>query len=255
MVDVAKQEDPRGIPLNEVGITHLQLPITLEDKTQGTQHTIGIFDAYVALPGNQKGTHMSRIGEAVYNNRQKVNQYGLIDAATEMRDKLDAEYGEISVSFSYYVSRKSPASGLDNIMVYQAEFTAGSDGTFFIGVDVDVQSVCPCAKEECGNGNSHVQRGLVSIKVKPVLGQWIWLEDLIEIAERAGSSPVLARLKRPDEKALVLSAFQNAKFCEDITRDAVVQLKGRTDIEWFEVSTTNYESIHAHNCKSTYRSC
>jgi GTP cyclohydrolase I len=251
MVDVAKQNDHRGVSLDEVGVSDLLLPIwVLERESHKDQHTIGTFDVSVSLADNIKGTHMSRITEAIYAYAGSISQQQLMNMAIGLLQKLESSACRIRVRFPYAVKRLSPVSHLENQMVYPSYFEViwNSDVTFHLGVDVDVMTVCPCAKEECGNGNSHVQRGTISISVQPRPGKWIWLEELIEIAEACGSSPVYDRLKRPDEKQVVLDGFNNPKFVEDIVRDVVVALEKRIDIESYRVSCKNYESIHRSNC-------
>lgn len=249
MVDVASQNDTRGVTLDEVGITDLEMPIKVRDKQQGWQHTIGTFNVTVELPHNMKGTHMSRLVEAVYEFKESINQAGLLKMGEYLTKKMGLEFPiyKIEVSFPYYVERYSPVSQLPNLMVYTGQFMV-TNGCFSLGVKVPIQSVCPCAKEECANGNSHVQRGVIDMVVYPKRDTWVWLEDLIEVAEGAGSSPVFDRLKRPDEKTLVCQAFSNPKFVEDITRDCVVTLSKRVDIARATVSCKNFESIHNSNC-------
>jgi GTP cyclohydrolase I len=254
MVDIATQKDFRGVGLDEVGISDLLLPIKVKDRaTMTNQSTIGTFDVYVSLADDIKGTHMSRIMEAIYNYADAISQAGLLQMAVNLREKLGASASRVKVAFPYAVNRLSPVSKLENRMVFPSWFEAAcnDDLTFQLGIEVDVMTVCPCAKEECANGNSHVQRGTISIGVRPKLGAWIWLEELIEIAEQSGSSPIYDRLKRPDEKQVVLNGFNNPKFVEDIVRDCVVLLKQRNDIEGYKVSCKNYESIHRSNCQAT----
>ena len=166
--------------------------------------------------------------------------------------KLGAKSSRVIVEFPYAVTRYSPTSGLENEMVYKARFDASHNSgyKFRLGVTVDVMSVCPCALEECANGSSHVQRGEVSIDIQSEIGAWIWLEQLIEVAEHSGSSPVYDRLKRPDEKYVVLAGFTHPKFVEDITRDCVTELQKIKGIEAYRVSCKNFESIHQSNCQA-----
>ena len=251
MVDVAKQTDKRGVFLDEVGISDLLLPIWVVERESGKdQHSIGTFDVSVALADNIKGTHMSRIMEAIYVYAGSISQKQLLNMALGLKVKLEASACRIRVRFPYAVTRLSPISKLENQMVFPSWFEViwNDDLTFQLGTEVDVMTVCPCAKEECGNGNSHVQRGTINISVSPKPGKWIWLEELIEIAEQSGSSPVYDRLKRPDEKQVVLNGFKNPKFVEDIVRDVVVALQKRDDIDGYRVSCKNYESIHRSNC-------
>lgn len=268
-MDVASQEDNRGVFLDEVGVRGVRIPIRVLDRAEKReyQYTIGTFSAFVSLPDNQRGTHMSRIVEVIYNNRENINAQGLHKTVRELVLRLLADGGRVQVLFPYFVDKYSPISTLHNLMTYEARFDmryashiyegdkmvkemselpAIEDWEFRLGVSVDICTVCPCALEECKTGASHVQRGQVKIDVKMKEGAMIWLEELIDIAELASSAPVRERLKRADEKALVLHAFKNPKFVEDVVREAVIAVE-ELPIEGYCVSCENYESIHQHN--------
>ena len=251
-MDVASQKDNRGVFLDEVGIRNVRIPIKVKDRStkREQQYTIGTFDAFVGLDTEQRGTHMSRIVECIYNNRDNINQAGLAHLCQDLCEKLETTSSVVHVGFPYFLDRYSPESHLHNLMVYQGWFLGEltqAGFNFQLGVKVDIMSVCPCALAECGNGNSHVQRGEVNINVQPRSDEWIWLEELIDIAETAGCSPLYERLKRPDEKAVVLNGFKNPKFVEDIVRDIVVALKENKRVDNYRVSCENFESIHQHN--------
>lgn len=259
MVDIASLKDGRGIYLDEAGITNLSIPIAVKDKSEkrDVQHTIGTFNASVELDADNKGTHMSRIVEVVYEHRKDINQKGLDKLVKDLILKLEAVRSKVEVRFPYFIDRYSPVTNLHNMMTYNARFTTTAfmewvssdivETDFMIGVDVDIMTVCPCALEECQTGASHVQRGQVKIDVKVKKGTWVWLEDLIDIAEKAGSSPVYERLKRKDEKQVVLNGFKKPQFVEDVVRDVVVSLRELDGIDGYNVSCENYESIHQHN--------
>ena len=263
MVDIAAQKDTRGISINEVGVMGVKLPIKVLDKSpkRDFQYTIGTFNAFVDLPETQHGTHMSRIVEVIYNNRDNISAQGLSTLTEELVNRLKATSSRVQVEFPYFVDKYSPVSKLHNLMTYNARFDMRCDTPlletlghnfqtnyrFQLGVDVDVMTVCPCALEECQTGASHVQRGQVKIDIKIKEAAMVWLEELIEIAENAGSSPVYERLKRPDEKQVVLNGFKKPQFVEDVVRDAAVALQVNPNIDGYNISCENFESIHQHS--------
>jgi len=246
MTDVAMQKDNRGIYIKNVGITELTMPIKVKDRTREWQHTTGVFNVFVDLPAERKGTHMSRLVEIVYQFRKNINHDGLKDMCKVLKDKLDAEVATVELEFPYFTDTLSPESKTQNLMTHSARFVAKYDKKyeFQLGVDVDVMTVCPCALEECGNGNSHVQRGIVSIDA--VTEGWVWLEDLISAAQASGSSMVFDRLKRPDERAVVMNGFKHPQFVEDVVRTAALCLREIDGIKKFRVVAENQESIHTH---------
>ena len=65
--------------------------------------------------------------------------------------------------------------------------------------------------------------------------------------KRDRSSELYALLKRPDEKYLTERAYDNAKFVEDIVRDAALALNGDPRVRSYKVEAENFESIHNHS--------
>ena len=63
MIDIQSQPDSRNIPIDKVGIKNLKYPITVLDRSNGLQNTVAVINMYVDLPGEYKGTHMSRFVE------------------------------------------------------------------------------------------------------------------------------------------------------------------------------------------------
>ncbi len=119
-----------------------------------------------------------------------------------------------------------------------------------IGVRVPVTSLCPCSKEISDYG-AHNQRGYVEITAT---SPWpageaagIWFDDLIEVAEQAGSAPIYPLLKRSDEREVTMQAYDNPAFVEDIVRDVIVALRQDVRVASARVRASNQESIHDHS--------
>jgi GTP cyclohydrolase I len=74
-----------------------------------------------------------------------------------------------------------------------------------------------------------------------------WLEEFIDIAEQAASSPVYASLKREDEKFVTEHAFAAPTFVEDVVRSVAHDLARHPQVASFRVEVESSESIHCHN--------
>jgi GTP cyclohydrolase I len=77
--------------------------------------------------------------------------------------------------------------------------------------------------------------------------KFIWIEDIIEIAEASASSPVYALLKREDEKYITERAYDNPRFVEDVVREVALRLKTLPGLRYHSVEVENFESIHNHS--------
>jgi GTP cyclohydrolase I len=252
--DVQARTDDREIDIDQVGVTGLRYPIVVFDRENQRQETVATVRLSVDLPHHFKGTHMSRFVEVLNLHRGEITMRTLPTILAELRRRLEAERARVEVRFPYFVEREAPATGARALMDYESWFlgeATGSASDFVLGVAVPVTSLCPCSKEISEYG-AHNQRGHVSIEIRsrpdddgrPEL---VWLEELIETAENAASAPVYALLKRPDERAVTMQAYDNPVFVEDMVRNVAVDLKADERVTWFSVEAENEESIHNHN--------
>ena len=248
MKDVQSQPDYRNIPIDKVGIKNLRYPITVRDRRDGFQHTIAAINMYVDLPHDNKGTHMSRFVELLHLLRPEVSLKKFSAILENMKSHLNAASAHLEMTFPYFIEKKAPVSLSPGLMDYTCSIIGTSDPSGKIDliseVVVPISSVCPCSMEISDLG-AHNQRGEVRLSTR--FKKFIWMEDMIELVERAASCDVFSVLKRTDEKYVTEKAFANPKFVEDIVRDVAKQLKDDDNITWFSVSAENFESIHNHS--------
>ncbi len=251
--DIQKTKDRRGVPIDNVGICDLSFPIAVLDRQNQKQQTVATISMSVSLPHHFKGTHMSRFLEILSRHQGEVTMRTLPAILHDLKQHLDSEAAHIEVEFPYFLTRTAPVSGSQAPMDYRCTFIGQSNGKtddFLLRVKVPVTTLCPCSKEISDYG-AHNQRGQVTVTVRPkrTNGLWelIWIEELIDIAERSASAPVYPLLKRPDERHVTMQAFDNPVFVEDVVRNAAHLLKKDKRITWFEVRAVNQESIHNHS--------
>ena len=105
--DVQNSADTRQIAINKVGIKSIRHPIMVQDKSTGVQHTIAMFNMYVGLPHNFKGTHMSRFVEILNSHEREISVENFPIMLREMLVKLEAETGHIEMNFPYFINKVS----------------------------------------------------------------------------------------------------------------------------------------------------
>ena len=244
--DVQKRSDTRRIPIDKVGVKDISYPIVVMDKNRSVQHTVARVNMYVDLPHHFKGTHMSRFIEILNSYREKIALDKMETILEKMKEKLGASSAHLEIEFPYFIEKKAPVSGAKSLMEYTCEFKASLADRFdfVLGVKVPVTSLCPCSKELSSYG-AHNQRSIMTVQVR--YREFLWIEDLIEVIESCGSSPVYSLLKREDEKFVTETAYENPRFVEDMVREATTRLDAMDTITWFSVEAENYESIHKHS--------
>ncbi|OQC04785.1 MAG: GTP cyclohydrolase FolE2 [Candidatus Cloacimonetes bacterium ADurb.Bin089] len=144
------------------------------------------------------------------------------------------------------MKKQAPISRVSSLLNYDCCFNASFRENFelWIGVYVPVTTLCPCSKAISVSG-AHNQRSRIFIKVRYT--EFVWLEELIQLAEKHSSCEIYPLLKRTDEKYVTEKAYRNPKFVEDIVRDITLELSKDKRINGFYVEAENFESIHNHN--------
>ena len=245
--DIQSKADTRRLAIDQVGIRAIRHPVKVRDRSQGEQYTIAVFNMYVGLPHNFKGTHMSRFVEVLNDHDNVISVHSFRDIVKEVAVKLNSESSRIEMTFPFFLEKSAPVTGVKSLVDYEATlFGDLIDGDVIIStrVVVPVTSLCPCSKEISDYG-AHNQRSHVTITV--LAEAFVWIEELIELAEINASSQLYGLLKRPDEKFVTEQAYDNPKFVEDMVRDVASALIRDERIVSYTVESENFESIHNHS--------
>ncbi|HEY4698624.1 MAG TPA: GTP cyclohydrolase FolE2 [Gallionella sp.] len=247
IADVQSSADKRHLAIDRVGIKGIRHPVKVKDKSIGVQHTVATFNMYVHLPHNFKGTHMSRFVEILNEHEREISVESFGSILREMVARLEAQSGFIEMNFPYFVNKTAPVSGVKSLLDYDVTFIGecnGGDPQFTMKVVVPVTSLCPCSKKISDRG-AHNQRSHVTLTLRT--NRFVWVEDVIRIAEEQASCELYGLLKRPDEKFVTERAYDNPKFVEDIVRDVAAVLNKDERIDAYVVESENFESIHNHS--------
>jgi GTP cyclohydrolase-4 len=233
-----------------------------------------VVDAFVDLPSNMKGSHLSRnveaIGEIVDESvREPVS--GIEDLTSlicsSLLDRHEyASRSEARIEADYFLERKTPLGkkSLEGYKIFALARVVRGDGLGArrsIGVEVVGMTACPCAMETIKDAMSadmenvplitHNQRNKTTVQMDVPNGFEIEAEDLIQIVEDAMSSPTFEILKRKDEAEVVRRAHENPKFVEDVVRDILSAILDKyadmPDDVSVRVRSESEESIHKHN--------
>ena len=245
--DVQSSADTRHLAIDRVGIKGIRHPVRVKDKSVGVQHTIATFNMYVHLPHNFKGTHMSRFVEILNHHEREISVESFESILSEMVKRLEAKSGYIEMSFPYFVNKTAPVSGVQSLLDYDVTLigeTVNGKPRITMKVVVPVTSLCPCSKKISERG-AHNQRSHVTLSIRA--NEFIWIEDVIRIAEEQASCELYGLLKRPDEKFVTEHAYDNPKFVEDMVRDVAAVLDKDGRIDAYVVESENFESIHNHS--------
>ncbi len=252
--DVQSSADKRHLAIDKVGIKDIKFPVRIKDRAGREQHTIANFNMYVNLPHNFKGTHMSRFVEILNEHEYEITVESFKKMLSEMNRRLEAKTGHIEMTFTYFIRKEAPVSGIKSLMDYEVTFIGeinDSTPVITVKVVVPVTSLCPCSKKISKHG-AHNQRSHVTVTAKT--NGFLWIEDLIDLVEKEASCELYGLLKRPDEKYVTEHAYENPKFVEDMVRDIAVLLNQDDRVATYMVESENFESIHNHSAYAMIQS-
>ena len=244
MKDVQKQKPHHSIKIAQVGVKDIAYPIIFEDGSDKVS-TVGKFTLSVELNPEEKGTHMSRFSQAIYDHASILSKDILKTFTQDLLVRLHTSKATVKVSFRYFYETFAPVSKIKGladcfVSVSTSAFKDGSTSQI-LSLKVPVKSLCPCSKEISKYG-AHAQRSYILAKIKNPTHP---LKTYIECLESSGSARLYPLLKREDEKFVTEQAYENPKFVEDIIREAAFKMSKLESS--FQIFTENFESIHHHN--------
>ena len=248
MIDIHQEKDLRGIYINKVGIRAYVHPIKIRTLEGIYQNTVSNTNIYVDLEADARAIHMSRLIEALNLKEYVVDLISIEKMLDDIISTMESQYAQIEMRFPYFIKKEAPISKKAGVVSYDCTINAskqkGKKRNIKIQASIPIVSVCPCSKAISDNG-AHNQRGLMIIECQ--IDKDINIESIIRCTEKAASAEIFSLLKRIDEKYITESGYENAKFVEDIARDAWLNLKQLKFIRPISISVENYESIHNHN--------
>ncbi len=256
MPDVQSSTDMRRVAIQRVGVRDVRHPMLVADGQGQPTPTVADWELTVALPAEDKGTHMSRFFSLLddYSTRTMTPML-FCDMLRDMLPLLNAQRGDITARFPYFIRKTAPVSGVQSLMDYELTWAVRStsdaeqDNTpleFELTVLVPVTSLCPCSKAISDYG-AHNQRSHIIVSTVYDNPALVNINSLIARIEQQASSELWGLLKRTDEKYVTEHAYENPKFVEDLVRDVAVQVREVEGVLRYRVTAENFESIHNHS--------
>ena len=220
-------------------------PITLETSVTGT----------VSIEACTRGVNMSRIIRTFYEHKDNPFIISNIEKVLhDYKKKIQTFEAKLFLKFSYPMIQKSLRSGLEGYQYYDVVFEVDIDKddkvTKIMHVDYCYSSTCPCSYELSEHARKyrnravapHNQRSTARLSIK--FDDFIWVEDIKDICDRALHTEVQVMVKRQDEMAYSEMNGAYPKFVEDAVRLLYNELEKDSRITDFKVIVEHFESLH-----------
>ncbi|OLS25927.1 MAG: GTP cyclohydrolase MptA [Candidatus Heimdallarchaeota archaeon LC_3] len=258
LVNTQDEKPAHEILLSEAGISNLKTLITITRKNGKSFRFITNVDVTINLPAERKGAHMSRLVESIseiFVNAIEGNES--IEMLNEktfqlLKEKHPFTTATIILNFEFAWFLETPVTNRPTIEVYPIEFKsyyrADNSVVHRASVKAYGNTACPHALLVAEGKRTHVQRAIGSLTVVGKTGSLPNFEDMIPVIENSFSSPTFSVLKTEDEAWVVKNMFERPFFCEDVTRNLLVNAdkKFEGDIN-FHAFVRSEESIHKHD--------
>ena len=244
--DTQSERDDRRLAIQRVGVKGVRYPVRLA-VAGAEQLAAATWNLDVALPADQKGTHMSRFVAWLDQLAQPLDLARLRSAFADMLERLHADEGRVEAAFTFFLRKVAPVSGIASLLDYEGRWIVERRGgvtATWAEVGVPVKSLCPCSKEISDYG-AHNQRSRVTLRVE--LKEAVEWHQLVRFAEDNASCEIWPLLKRADEKWVTERAYENPKFVEDLVRDVALAVERDARIGRYSIDVENFESIHNHS--------
>ncbi len=255
--DVASQFDPRGIALHSVGIRQLRLPVRLLTPAGTEQTVVAVADLGVDIEADQRGTHMSRLVETLYEWASEPREPQAVRLLLQLtQERLNSRRAHLLLRFPYFIPLNAPITGVSGLLDVEVEWDCALNNGASCSTSLFIfpaMTLCPCSKEISDYG-AHNQRAIVRLWIQTRDRHPRLPEEYLPLVQESSSALVYPVLKRPDEKYITERTYDTPRFVEDVAREMVLRLQNRSELRWFRVECESIESIHNHNAFAVYES-
>jgi GTP cyclohydrolase FolE2 len=180
---------------------------------------------------DQRGAHMSRL--VIPHKLEYLSIEDFITFQKQIIFEKTGQFPYIKINFQFPWKDQFTEVEITNYITTKNTYNFKMSGI----------TACPCSKETCGVG--HMQKCSLQVKT---FSSIVPFEEIFTKMETCFSSTLTEFLKRPAEAAKIVEAQNNAKFVEDVTRDAIKKIP---NIHFAEAISE--ESIHSHRAVCTWK--
>lgn len=252
-----------GIPIDFVGIHNFHLPIRIKERDGDTQEVMASITGMVSLDANHAGINMSRIIRSFYKSKDDIFDINKLEEVLRNYQKdLKTFDAHILMNFKYRIwqdalrSVKDDGSPEGGWQYYNITFDCNLDvtGEFkkIMHMDYVYSSACPCSTALSEHaaltrgvyGIPHSQRSVARVSVE--FDELIWIEDVLEMCNKALTTETLVFCKRQDEQAFAEKNGAQPKFVEDAIRYLAEVLNENKLVRDYKVICSHQESLHSH---------
>lgn len=254
------------VAIPKVGISKLELPLSIKLRDGGHQIVKGIVSAYVSLDDtDQRGINMSRLARCFYDKlegKDGIDLLDFFDVVQDYKKMLPAKNGYLKVRFDLPLKKQAIREDHYGWIYYpvtlEIEDKEHTGVKSYMSVQYTYSSACPCSfalaqysREALDTpAISHSQRSVADVKIEFDRNNIVYIEELVEMCRQAQSTELLpgvvTRVGEFSFSQLVASE-ENIGFVEDVVRRFYSVLNEEPRVLDFVVWVDHQESLNQNH--------
>jgi GTP cyclohydrolase I len=210
--------------------------------------TVGKISVHARINQEFEARWIDRFARVLHQHRDAVGSRSLRKGIVDYLEALHADSVQVSLSYPYFVEKKTPISKLPCLVghncTYRAKLTAlGGEPKLSLKVEVPTLTTDPCSSPD-QPGFLFAQRTLVTVEVAS--NDSLFIEDIVEAIDRHALIPVYSFLTAEDKEHLVGLAHSRTVSSVVLTEAIKDFLAPREDVDWYRVVCRNRGLLHLY---------
>ena len=222
--------------LVDVGMRDLPFPIkVLSRVAPECQATVADISISARIMRDFEARWIDTFIQIVHQHRERIGTATLVDNIGDYVDALKASAVSITFDFPFFYEKRTPVSNEKCLVRYMCAYTVKANSIAVkpkatLRVEIPVLTTYPTSTVE-SSGGLFGQLSLITLEVEPVKD--VFLEDLVDVADRHALAPIYSFLTDEDQAYLIKKAHTDNRPSVVVVDEIKNELAHDHDIAWY----------------------
>ena len=236
--------------LVDVGMRDLPFPIKVLSRVAPEgQATVADISISARIMRDFEARWIDTFIQIVHQHRERIGTATLVDNIGDYVDALKASAVSITFDFPFFYEKRTPVSNEKCLVRYMCSYTVKANSIAgkpraTLRVEIPVLTTYPTSTVE-SSGGLFGQLSLITLEVEPVKD--VFLEDLVDVADRHALAPIYSFLTDEDQAYLIKKAHTDNRPSVVVVDEIKNELAHDHDIAWYSVRSANYGMLHSYS--------
>ena len=236
--------------LVDVGMRNLPFPMRVISKVDPDgQFTIADISINARIMQEFEAHWIDRFIKIVHEHRDRIGTKTLRGNILDYIKDLNATMVKIDFDYPFFIEKTTPVSKekclVRYLCTYSAKaFSVGGEPRIFFKMEIPVITTYPASDTE-KPGGLFGQLSIVVLEIESKKD--IYPEDLVDIVDKHGLSPVYSFLTDEDQSFIIHKVHSEKKTSVVMTDGIKNDLARNHDIDWYSVRCSNFGMLHSYS--------